>query len=239
MPDFGKHITKIVFFLLLLFTATKPVFAVKSNETQAQRFDAEKLEEYRNDRDFRYEVNPYRQNTFWDKIRYYLGQFLNTLFSDKGPGPYIRTLILIVVLALAVIKLVDGNAQWFFGKESKSREGTVRLLEEDIAGADLMNLADIAHREGNLRLCIRYHYLHLLKELDAKGFISWHKDKTNRDYLREIRQTDIRSLFQVQTFVFDYVWYGNFEIDEVHYQTVQQGFQNLLTAIETQKQVEV
>ncbi|HKJ40452.1 MAG TPA: DUF4129 domain-containing protein, partial [Sunxiuqinia sp.] len=86
------------------------------------------------------------------------------------------------------------------------------------------------------RLCVRYHYLYILKELDKKSFINYHKDKTNRDYLREIHSPDIRSQFQQQTLVFDYVWYGKFPLNHDQFHNVQSGFQRLAESIHLAKQ---
>jgi hypothetical protein len=235
MPDFVRYIA----FLLLIFICLLPLSQQANPEKQAQHserhFREEKLEEYRQDRAFRYDVNPYRRNTIWQKVHYYLVQLFKAIFSDKGATPYLVSLILLGIITFVVIKLSDGQFQWIFGKESKNKAGQVVLPDEKTGGTDFIALADKALQEGDLRMCVRYRYLCILKELDEIAFIHWHKDKTNRDYLREIQDPAIRSQFQVQTLVFDYVWYGKFPLSNDQFQSIQSDFQRLIESIQNAK----
>jgi hypothetical protein len=235
MPDFVRPISS----LLLVFLCLLPFSQQANPEKQAQfsqrHFQRKKLEEYRQDKVFRYDVNPYRRNTIWQKIRYYLGRLFKAIFRDKEVAPFLSSLILLGILIFAVIRLSDGQFQWIFGKKSKSMAGQVVLPDEDPVGTDLNALADKALQEGDLRLCVRYHYLYILKELDENAFIHWHKDKTNRDYLREIQTPAIRSQFRIQTLVFDYVWYGKFPLGNEQFQNIQSGFESLIESIQDAK----
>ena len=59
---------------------------------------------------------------------------------------------------------------------------------------------------------MRFYFLAYLKQLHQGEHIDFHKDKSNRDYRYEINDTTIRSEFDVLSRVFDYCWYGEFEI---------------------------
>ncbi|MCE4563006.1 DUF4129 domain-containing protein [Maribellus sp. CM-23] len=201
--------------------------------SEERNFDKTRLEEYKNDKDFQYENDVYRSNTLWNKVRYYFYKLLKFLFGKEGAGPVIRYMFLVAIVLFVVLQLSGTKLKWFLGKENKNRLGIVSIPDEDISGIDLAELAEKALSEGALRLCVRYHYLQLLKILDEKAYITWHRDKTNRDYLAEITQPEIRRQFQQQTLVFDYVWYGDFQLTEEQFQWVNSGFQNLMSRLQT------
>ena len=56
-------------------------------------------------------------------------------------------------------------------------------------------------------------YLKCLKVLANKKTIEWHFDKTNTDYLNEIKDSKLKVLFKRVSYIYDYVWYGEFPID--------------------------
>jgi hypothetical protein len=238
MKNSPDSVRQLVFALLMLVgmlpSATQAA-VVEQTPLQERHFREEKLTEYKKDREFRYEVNPYRENTVGQKIKNYLSLLLRSIFSEKGIMPLLTSLIFLGLLVFAVVRLSGGQFQWIFGKGSKTHAGQVTLADEEIASVDLNRLADQALQEGDLRLCIRYHYLYILKELHENAFISRHKDKTNRDYLHEIQSPDIRRQFQIQTVIFDYVWYGKFQPGNDQFQEIQSGFGNLIKSIRESK----
>lgn len=52
--------------------------------------------------------------------------------------------------------------------------------------------------------------------------IDWHYDKTNSDYLKEIKNDNTKQLFKRASYVYDYIWYGDFPVDEQLYQKHEQ-----------------
>ena len=235
MTDLIRSGSSVLLIFLCLLPLNQQASPEKQDQHPERHFREEKLEEYRQDRAFRYDINPYRKNTIREKVNYYLARLFNALFRNNGAVPFIGLLILAGIIILAAIRLSDGHFQWIFGKEDKSRAGKVIPPDEKNGSADLNTLADKALQEGDLRLCIRFHYLRILKELDENAFIHWHKDKTNHDYLREIQSPSIRSQFQVQTLVFDYIWYGKFPVSNDQFQNIQSGFQRLTESIQDAK----
>lgn len=226
-------------FALLVLVCLLPSGLHADPEQQAhhpkRQFREQKLTEYKQDKQFRYDVNPYREITLGQKLKNFLSRLLRSIFREKGVMPLLTSLVFLALIVLAVVRLSGGQFQWIFGKGSKHLPGQVTLPDKEIGGIDLNSLADRALQEGDLRLCIRYHYLYILKELNEAAFISWHKDKTNRDYLHEIKSPDIRSQFQTQTVIFDYVWYGKFQPGSDQFRKIQSGFGNLIEAIREAK----
>jgi len=58
--------------------------------------------------------------------------------------------------------------------------------------------------------------------------IEWHFDKTNNDYLNEIKDSQTKSLFKRVSYIYDYVWYGEFPIDETGFNKNKNDFNQLI-----------
>jgi hypothetical protein len=71
-------------------------------------------------------------------------------------------------------------------------------------------------------------YLKTLKVLANKAIIEWHFEKTNSDYFNEIKDPQIKLRFKRVSHIYDYIWYGEFSIDEVTYNKNQADFNRLI-----------
>ena len=60
-------------------------------------------------------------------------------------------------------------------------------LDQYIHETDLERFLREALAQGNYTLAIRLYYLQVIKDLSAKSAIRWSREKTNRDYQRELR----------------------------------------------------
>ena len=58
--------------------------------------------------------------------------------------------------------------------------------------------------------------------------IEWHADKTNTDYLYEIHSKSVREEFSYLSYLYNYIWYGEFEMDENSFLKAQNRFKNAL-----------
>ncbi len=100
----------------------------------------------------------------------------------------------------------------------------INLNEEHIENIDIDRLFQEALTAKEYRLAIRYQYLKTLKLLASKELISWDFDKTNTDYLNEISSIELKKAFKKVSYVYDYIWYGEFNIDETMYNTANLRF---------------
>ena len=67
--------------------------------------------------------------------------------------------------------------------------------------------------EGNYQLAVRLYYLMIIKGLVDQQFINWKRDKTNREYLAEMRWHEQFPQFKKATLAFEQVWYGKKQLD--------------------------
>jgi hypothetical protein len=85
------------------------------------------------------------------------------------------------------------------------------------------------------REAIRFQFLKLMGQLQVKGFISYSKEKTNLDYLIELKTPELKSQFRTATSIYNHVWYGEFEIVKTQYNNFEQRFQSFYNLIDVQK----
>ncbi len=85
-----------------------------------------------------------------------------------------------------------------------------------------------AEEQGNYRLATRLYYLWALKKLIDDDLIQFHIKKTNKDYCQELVGKTVYDDFSQCTQYYNYVWFGEFKIDNSMYDKIQAEFKTLL-----------
>jgi len=135
-------------------------------------------------------------------------------------------LLVILVVFLIVRFLINENFNSIFQKKAKT-VNDINLTEEHIEGIDINNLLKEALNNKDYRLAIRYQFLLTLQKLSKNDIIEWHFDKTNSDYLTEIKQPQLKQGFKKITYLYDYIWYGEQTIDDKKYKTSVLDFESI------------
>ena len=140
----------------------------------------------------------------------------------------------VVLVAYLILRFV-GEGNIFGTKKRRISDPSVKIdlehIEENLDTAELDPLIRQAIADKNYTLAVRLYYLAILKELHIKGDIAWKKDKTNRTYLREMRENPFFEPFRNATSIFERVWYGSQSVDERNFTMIQPDFQNLLKSL--------
>jgi len=149
-------------------------------------------------------------------------------------------LILIVLAALIMLAAHFMGAGSFIGPTNRriSRTDnniTIENIEDHIYESDLDRFIREAAEGKQYALAIRLYYLAIIKELSLNKTIQWKKDKTNKDYLREMRKTNLFQSFREVTRMFERIWYGQVDFSESDYQKVKPKFEALVKAAQHQK----
>jgi hypothetical protein len=112
--------------------------------------------------------------------------------------------------------------------QRQSAKAAVNLLAEDdgdVKGnTDYDKQVALAVSNKNYRLATRYLYLQAIQKLTAAGAIIFAADKTNSQYLYELAGKPYKSEFASLTLNYEYVWYGEFLIDEAAFVLLQNRF---------------
>ena len=207
-----------------------------------KQFDAEHLEDYRNDSAFDYSETVDEPNFFdkiWTWVKRVFRKILSWFFDDIGPalGFFGTLLVILPYLILGIVLFLIIN---FFLKVNarnalvgKNNQPIVHLEddEEIINSKDLPRLIAMAIEEENYRLAVRYYYLMTLQKLSDKKMIVWEQQKTNEDYIKEMTEKAIQPSFKDLTWYYDCVWYGNFEIDKRAFEKTEEDFKKLIKKI--------
>ena len=115
-----------------------------------------------------------------------------------------------------------------------SRDGTeitLANLDEYIHETDLERFLREALAAANWPLAVRLYFLQTIKQLSEKEAIVWSKEKTNRDYLREMRGHPLGTQFRDATRQYERVWYGNQPLTEEEFARLEPAFKALLGEI--------
>lgn len=92
------------------------------------------------------------------------------------------------------------------------------------ATADYGKLAAQAAAEGNYRVAVRFLYLQSLQKLTGKGLVQFAVDKTNYQYVSELSGKPYKKAFAALTLNYEYVWYGEFQLDGTLFNTIHNQF---------------
>lgn len=215
-----------------------------NSKLQVQEIPDENLAKYREDSDFNY-VETDNSDSVFTIIKWWLYnlliRILEAIFGvGKATGilrfilnvlPYLTLGVLVFLLLKHFLKLNSKNI--FSGKQPLS---TATILNEEhiIKNEDINALINKAINEGNYRLAIRYYYLLVLKVLTENGTIHWEQQKTNEDYINEIKNKELQLRFSDITRIYDYVWYGEFTINSLKFKNLKPAFEILTKPITKQ-----
>lgn len=211
--------------------------AFKQPFYKKQSITKEAIEKYVNDDAFNYNIKV-NKNSYYTKLkRWFLNLvnkisvwlfgtgvavgFLATVLSTL---PYILLAVLLFLLIRFFLKVNSRNL--IYGEQNKP---VIAFTDEEqiIKNEDINALIAEALKQNNYRLAIRYYYLLSLKKLTEANIIDWQPQKTNEDYKKEITQNKTQTQFNKITTIYDYVWYGEFDVDALKFEKLKGDFINL------------
>lgn len=132
------------------------------------------------------------------------------------------------MIYLIVKAIINKEGQWIFGKNSNKRTVYYSDIEKNIHLLDFEKLIKESLESGEKRAAIRYYYLWLLKIMAQNNYIEWDIEKTNSDYLYELQRPAHREEFTYLSYLYNYIWYGEFEIDETTFNKAQSRFKKAI-----------
>ncbi len=149
--------------------------------------------------------------------------FLDRLLSSGFIQALLWTLAGLFVLFIVYRLFLSEGV---FRRESKSVKALNAEVEEEQINSetDFDALVNQALQQNNLRLAVRYQYLRSLHKLAAKELLQLAPDKTNYQYVRELKDASLQNDLASLTLNYEYVWYGEFVVDQDTYQKIETGF---------------
>lgn len=212
---------------------------IDTAKIEARAFDKKLKSKYSGDA-FIYEFKSKEKNA-WDRFKEWLAGIFKRLFSFTNNETSmnfveillksIAVIIVIYVIYLIAKAILNKEGQWVFGKNSDKKIIDYEDVEKNIKNADFEKLIQQALKSGEKRLTIRYYYLWLLQKMSAKEIIVWDIEKTNSDYLYEIKNPKLKDDFAYSSYLYNYIWYGEFDLDDMTFEKAKITFDNTLKTI--------
>jgi len=223
----------IISFLILICNLASARIEIKTdtNQIQLRAFSKQKIETFKKDRSFDYLTEPVVPVTLWDKIIQWIYRQIMKLFSNDGIAPYIRYAIFAVFIFVIILQIYRKNFSLIFYKSAKQKNFEYSGNEQTIIGRNFDNEISVALSSQNFRLATRLYYLKMLRKLSDTAIIIWQQNKTNYDYYRELQKTSYKESFARLTFLYEYVWYGQFAIEQNTFNNLQNEFETFFNNI--------
>lgn len=144
------------------------------------------------------------------------GGFFNSIFGA------VFWIAAIGLFGYLVYRLFLSNSAVFSRNRKNLSSDIDTGLQEDANEPDA--LLRNAIRSGNYRLAVRYLYLQVLHRLAERKLIEMNANKTNYEYVNEIRKHKFANEFASLTLQYEYVWYGEYPVDERLFEQIQSSF---------------
>lgn len=212
--------------------------AIDSTEIKSRSFS--KLKEKYSDSSFEYETKTQEKNA-WDRFKEWLSYWFGKIFSlssEEASMSFVElflkilaVIIILFVIYLIVKAIMNDEGRWIFGKSSDKKVIHYDEIEKNLHLVDFEKLIKEATKSGESRLVVRYYYLWLLKKLAEKEIIEWDVEKTNSDYLYEIKSEKLKNDFSYLSYLYNYIWYGEFELEEDTLSKAVKSFEKTIKAL--------
>ena len=178
--------------------------------------DAE-LDKYRVLDEYNYGTNPKSETSLWQKLLMMLRDWLQPDENSTGlvwKGVTILFYLFIGIGGCWIVYLfLQGNYQELFLKSEEQDPIELSEVDENVDEQTLQSMLDKAVENEEFRVSIRILYLIALRQMDDKQLIQWKLGKTNFDYYNELKSLELKEQFFALTNTYEYIWYGDFELD--------------------------
>lgn len=140
--------------------------------------------------------------------------------------PFIEVLLWILLIGalLFVLYRVFLSDRGLFASPLRNKK--LQVEEEQLTDdVYLDQQLQLAIKEGNYRLGIRFLYLQSLNKLSERGWLQLSPDKTNYQYVRELSKPQLKNAFARITLHYEYAWYGDFVIEQHVFEPIKKEFE--------------
>ncbi|MFD2826129.1 DUF4129 domain-containing protein [Leeuwenhoekiella polynyae] len=205
------------------------------------QFDDQALQELKQDEAFDY-VELVPPDNIWTRFKNWINEvwssFINWILQgNEATGilgflvkalPYLLIAGVLVFLIWLFLRIDLGSSPL---KNTELNKVILSDEQDIIETHDIESLIAQALHENNYRLAVRFYYLLVLQKLSKKDIIDWQVQKTNADYVYEIKSEGLRKDFTKLTRIYDFIWYGNFDVNETDFLKAEKEFKQITTTL--------
>lgn len=191
-----------------------------SSSVTVRKLNDEAQQKLLQDKEYRYDRIGPPPKSLWDRFWEWFWRQIDKIFSSKGGNigwEIFKYALIVTCIVLIVFLLLKNNIRALFYGKGASVHIDFKEFEEDLHLINFDDLIEDALVKKDFRKAVRLHFLRLLKELTDHNLIKWQIDKTNKDYTMELVNSRYDSLFKELAFTYEYIWYGDFQLDETSF----------------------
>lgn len=175
------------------------------------------MQQFRDDEAFNYGESERPGYPRWilrilDWIDSLTNDFMRAVFT-RNTITVIFIVLVVTLLVAIILRMQNVSIRNLFSRQKLNQEES-EFYEEDVNRMNFEQLITQAVDNKNYRLAVRFLYLKNLKALSDRLIINWNPNKTNYSYVDEIKIESLKGKFQESTLIFDFVWYGEFVLNE-------------------------
>lgn len=227
-----------LFFLLCSILYSTDSFCVNesvtikndSSKTEVRRPNPEEQKKILEDKDYKYDRVGPAPKSAWERFTEWFWRWVDKIFSSTGGKigfNIFKYLLIAAAIGIIIYLLLKNNFRALFYGKSASVQIDFSEFEEDIHKINFDMLIEEAIAKKDFKKAIRLHFLKLLKELTDKNLIVWQIDKTNNDYSIELSNSKYSAQFKELALLYEYIWYGDFQLDETNFISTIAKFKDL------------
>jgi len=212
--------------------------------TQKNRnFDTQKIQDFKTSEDFKYINKSNHKNTIMEWLKSRISKFLDWLFGTETSKEYtnnffdvVKWIFIITGVLFVMANILGVEFTQLFTRKHDIKENIFNeVLEENINELNFDSLIDKHLKGKNYRYVVRLYYLKALKNLSDAEMINWQPYKTNREYFYELQDQSTQKAFGNLTSLFNHIWYGHFEVDELKLNDYVNSFEDFNNNINLKK----
>lgn len=186
-------------------------------DTTVTRMKGEKEFAYANDPSYWQKEKKVYRKGFWD------------YFFDFFESRTVRVIFYLFLVTLGIFvlyRVIVLNNLFIFYSSKKHKQLIAQVKSPELDRSNIDQKIREAIEKKDYNVAIRYLYLKTLYTLNDCNLIRYHPEATNSEYLSQMREHKKIREFRFLTQVYEYVWYGKFEINEQQFALVYDSFQN-------------
>jgi hypothetical protein len=206
----------VIFFLFLTVCCCRAQTAPDSS----MKFDEAKWEDVVKDKDY---TETYEEEEKKEDRKKDFGD-IKTPSMNLGGLRYVFYFLVVAGILFLIAKILQNMSNAPVLGTGDGKTYTLEEVEEKMMEIDLDAILKQAVLSKDFRLALRINFLIIIKALTLSGKITWAREKTNWEYLNEIRDMLVAHKFKIIVVSFESIWYGEHSVSEEQFNTLQASY---------------
>jgi hypothetical protein len=198
--------------------------------TSIRQFDRDAMRAYADDPQFAYMSFKMQPPSIWDRLLWYLIDLWNEFWNNPITSRLTLWLFILTMLGIAIFFILRMKFRGVLENSNNAviRNSSVAIDDERL---DYDSLIGQSLEQNDFKNAIRWLYLKGLSKLSQKEKIRLATWKTPFDYQMELKGNSVDPYARL-SLLFEYVWYGDFEVKRSDFDKGRNYLERLEESIE-------